>query len=162
MTGRTPIASIAVLGAGLVGLSAAIAFARALPGLTVTVIETPDDPTSLTDRLPGTMPSIAEFHDRIGLRERDVLAAGASHRIGTRLSDWTSDGTPFVLAHGERGGAIGPGPFHQHWLNARRKGKVAAFDAFSVPCGAGCCGQVRPSVRGAERALIGLRLWFAA
>ena len=133
MTGRTPIASIAVLGAGLVGLSAAIAFARALPGLTVTVIETPDDPTSLTDRLPGTMPSIAEFHDKIGLRERDVLATGATHRIGTRLSDWTADGTPFVLAHGERGGAIGPGAFHQHWLNARRKGKVAAYDAFSLP-----------------------------
>ncbi|MEG8017304.1 hypothetical protein [Sphingomonas sp. LR55] len=29
MTSRTPIASIAVLGAGIVGLSAAIAFARA-------------------------------------------------------------------------------------------------------------------------------------
>ncbi|MEG3082061.1 tryptophan 7-halogenase [Sphingomonas sp. PB2P12] len=133
MTSRTPIGTIAVLGAGIVGLSAAIAFARALPGLAVTLIETPDDPAALTDRLPATLPSIAEFHNRIGLRERDLLAAGATHRLGTRLADWSNDGTPFVLAHGERGGAIAPGAFYQHWLNARRNGKVAAFDAFSVP-----------------------------
>ncbi|SFN83527.1 tryptophan 7-halogenase [Sphingomonas sp. OK281] len=132
MTSRAPVASIAVLGAGIVGLSAAIAFARALPGLSVTLVETPDDPAALTDRLPGTLSSIAEFHDRIGLRERDLLAASTTHRIGTRLSDWTADGAPFVLAHGERGGAIAPGAFHQHWLNARRGGKVAGFDAFSV------------------------------
>jgi tryptophan halogenase len=133
MTGRAPIASVAVLGAGIVGLSAAIGFARALPRLAVTLIETPDDPAALTDRLPGTVSSITAFHDRIGLRERDLLAAGATHRIGTRLSDWTADGTPVVLAQGERGGAIAPGVFHQHWLNARRAGTVAAFEAFSVP-----------------------------
>jgi len=133
VTSRAPIASIAVLGAGIVGLSAAVAFARALPRLTVTLIETPDDPMALVDRLPGTLSSITEFHDRIGLRERDLLAAGATHRIGTRLSDWTADGAPFVLAHGERGGTTAPGAFHQHWLNARRAGKIAGFDAFSVP-----------------------------
>ncbi|TCQ00820.1 tryptophan halogenase [Sphingomonas sp. PP-F2F-A104-K0414] len=133
MTSRTPIASIAVLGAGVVGLSAAIAFARALPGLAVTLIETPDDAAALTDRLSGTLPSITAFHDRIGLRERDLLAAGATHRLGTRLSDWSADGAPVVLAQGERGGTIAPGAFHQHWLNARRAGKTAAFDAFSVP-----------------------------
>ena len=133
MTRRAPIASVAVLGAGIVGLSAAVAFARALPGLTVTLIETPDDPMALVDHLPGTLSSITEFHDRIGLRERDLLAAGATHRIGTRLSDWTADGAPFVLAHGERSGTIALGAFHQHWLNARRAGKIAGFDAFSVP-----------------------------
>ncbi|HXH15997.1 MAG TPA: tryptophan 7-halogenase [Sphingomonas sp.] len=132
MTTRNPIASIAVLGGGIIGLSAAIAFARALPGLAVTLIETPDDPAALADRLPGTLSSIAEFHDRIGLGERDLLAAGATHHLGTRLSDWSADGTPFVLAHGERGGTVAPGAFHQHWLNARRTGKVGAFEAFSV------------------------------
>lgn len=131
MTDRPPIRSIAVLGAGIVGLSAAIAFARALPGLAVTLIETPPDPAALADRMPGTLPSIAAFHDRIGLGEHDLLAASATHRIGTRLSDWTADGTPFILAQGERENAIAPGAFHQHWLNARRAGKVAAFDAFS-------------------------------
>ncbi|WP_076069519.1 tryptophan 7-halogenase [Sphingomonas montana] len=131
MTGRPPVASIAVLGAGIVGLSAAIAFARALPGLSVTVIETPPDPAALADRMPGTLPSIATFHDRIGLGEADLIAAGATHRIGTRLSDWRHDGAPLVLAHGDRGAAVAPGAFHQHWLNARRAGRVAAFDAFS-------------------------------
>ncbi len=131
MTERTPVRSLAVLGAGIVGLSAAIAFARALPGLAITLIETPADPAALADRMPGTLPSIAAFHDRIGLGERDLLAAGTLHHIGTRLSDWRSDGGRVVLARGDRGGPIGTGAFHQHWLNARRAGKVAAFDAFS-------------------------------
>ncbi len=129
--GRAPIRSIAVLGAGIVGLSAATAFARALPGLVVTVIETPADPAALADRMPGTLPATAAFHDRIGLGEADLLAAGSTHRIGTRLSGWRADGTTVVLAHGDRGGAVGPGAFHQQWLNARRHTGITAFDAFS-------------------------------
>ncbi|MGA1799976.1 tryptophan 7-halogenase [Sphingomonas sp. 4RDLI-65] len=131
MTERTPIRSVAILGAGIVGLSAAVAFARALPGLAITLIETPADPAALADRMPGTLPSIATFHERIGLSEADLLAAGATHRIATRLSDWRADGVPVIFAYGERGGPIADGAFHQHWLNARRAGKVAAFDAFS-------------------------------
>lgn len=123
--------SVAILGGGIVGLSAAIAFARALPGIAITLIETPPDPAALADRMPGTLPSIATFHDRIGLSEADLLAAGATHRIATRMSDWREDGEPVVLAHGERGGVMANGAFHQHWLNARRNGKVAAFDTFS-------------------------------
>ncbi len=132
MTERTPIRTVAILGAGIVGLSAAVAFARALPRLTITLIETPTDPAALADRMPGTLPSIATFHDRSGLGEADVLAAGATHRIATRLSDWRTDGVPVVLAGGGRGGTIADGAFHQHWLNARRAGKVSAFDAFSA------------------------------
>lgn len=129
--GRAPIRSVAILGAGLVGLSAAIAFARALPGLAITLIETPADPAALADRMPGTLPSIATFHDRVGLGEADLLAAGTTHRIGTRLSDWSADPAPIVLAQGDHGGVIGQGAFHQHWLAVRRHEKVARFDAFS-------------------------------
>ena len=146
MSDRLPLRSVAILGARIVGLSAAIAFARALPGLAVTLIETPADPAALADRMPGTLPSIAAFHDRIGLGEADLLAAGTTHRIATRLSDWRADGAPVVLAHGERGGPVADGAFHQHWLNARRGGKVAAFDAFSTAAVLGAADRfVHPS-----------------
>lgn len=131
MTNRAPVRTIAILGAGIVGLSAAIAFARALPGLAITLIDTPGDPAALADRMPGTLPSISDFHDRIGLAETDVLAAGATHRIATRLVGWREDDRAFVRAHGECGGPVGDGAFHQHWLNAHRAGKVAPFDTFS-------------------------------
>lgn len=131
MTGRLPVRSVAILGAGIVGLSAAIAFARALPGLSVTLIETPDEPAALADRMPGTLPAVAAFHDRIGLTMADLLRAGTTHRIGTRLSDWGPDGAPVLLAYGDHGVAIAPGAFHQHWLNARRHGAVPPFHAFS-------------------------------
>ncbi|HEX8445575.1 MAG TPA: tryptophan 7-halogenase [Sphingomonas sp.] len=131
MTHRSPIRSIAILGAGIVGLSAAIAFARALPGLAITIVETPADPAAFADRMPGTLPSIAAFHDRIGLSEMDLLKAGAIHRIGTRLIDWTASGRPLILVDDDHGGAVAPGAFHQHWLNARRAGAVAPFDTFA-------------------------------
>jgi tryptophan halogenase len=131
MTGRLPIRSVGILGAGIVGLSAAIAFARALPGVAITLIETPADPAALADRMPGTLPSIATFHDRIGLGEADCLAAGATHRLGTRLTDWGT-ASPVVLAHGDRVAPLGPGAFHQHWLNARRHGSALSFSAYST------------------------------
>ncbi|MEG3165694.1 tryptophan 7-halogenase [Sphingomonas sp. PB2P19] len=131
MTERLPIRSIAVLGAGIVGLSAATAFARALPGVVVTVIETPADPAALADRMPGTLPTITTFHDRIGLDEGALLKAGATHRIGTRLSDWRADDRPVMLIYGDQGATLPPGGFHQHWLNARRHGRRAPFDAFA-------------------------------
>lgn len=129
---RLPIRSVAVLGDGLVGLSAAIAFARALPDLLVTVIATPPDPAALADRMPGSLPSIGDFHDRIGITEEEAVAAGATHRIGTLFSDWAAEGRSFVHAFGDHGRPVGPGAFHQHWLNARRRGEIARFDSFSA------------------------------
>jgi len=47
------IRSVAILGGGITGLSAAVAFARALPQVVITVIETaPDPPRPIPRRLP--------------------------------------------------------------------------------------------------------------
>ena len=89
------------------------------------------DPAALADRMPGSLPSIGEFHARIGVAEEETLAAGATHRIGIRFDDWAADGQPFVHAFGDHGRPIAPGAFHQHWLNARRSGRAAPFDAYS-------------------------------
>ena len=146
MSARDPIRSVAILGAGLVGLSAAVAFVRALPGLTVTLIDIPADPAALADRLPGNLPSIAAFHDRIGLPESDLFKAGATHRIGTRLSGWTAQGGDFWRIHGDHGVSIAPGGFHQHWLNAHRAGPVPAYDAFSPAAALGAAERFVPPV----------------
>lgn len=129
---RLPIRNVLVLGDGPVGLSAAIAFARALPDLVVTVIVTPPDPAALADRMPGTLPSIGDFHARIGVSEDEAVAAGATHRIGTLFRNWTAEGHSFVHAFGDHGRPVGPGAFYQHWLNAHRQGEVESFDRFSA------------------------------
>lgn len=123
------IRSVCVAGAGLVGLSAAIAFARALPRARVEVVALPADSAALADRMPSTLPAIARFHAAVGLDEADLVRSGiATHRLATRFERWSADGEPWLHAFGETGAPIGDAPFHQAWAKARRAGRAAAFD----------------------------------
>jgi len=132
-SGERAIRSVAVLGGGIVGLSAALAFARALPRVAVRVIEIPPDPAALTDRVPGSWPLIARFHAAIGLDEADVLRAGAAtFKLGTRFEGGPGGGAPWYQVHGQTGFAAGSIPFHQLWARARRAGAVLPFDQYSA------------------------------
>jgi tryptophan halogenase len=121
--------TIAVFGGGLTGLSAAAAFARALPDARIELIDTPPDPGALADRMTGTMPSIRVFNARIGLSEEDMIRrAGANYRLGVRFEHWSASGAPWVHAYG-RYGPSDDGSFHQHWLAARETGDTTPLDA---------------------------------
>ena len=60
---------VVVAGDGQVGVLAAIALRRALPGSEVIVIGTPPDPAALADRVPTALPFTNKLHDRV----RDFL-----------------------------------------------------------------------------------------
>jgi len=127
------IGSICVAGAGIVGLSAAIAFARALPSAKVTLLELPRDPAALADRLPGTLPPVGQFHGLIGLDELELVEAGvATHRLGTRYVDWSADGSSWIHAYGDHGLAAAGIPFHHVWLRARRAGEAQPFHRYAL------------------------------
>jgi tryptophan halogenase len=105
-------ASVAVLGGGVVALSAAIAFRRALPAARITLVERPADPRSLLDRIGAATLAIDGFHRAIGLDQQQFIrrtGAIAIHRV-------TLDGVPL--------GAPGPMPhvegvaLHQLWLRS--------------------------------------------
>jgi tryptophan halogenase len=125
------IRSIAILGGGIVGLSAACAFARALPRACVTLIASPVDPAALADRAMAMLPAVNTFHDAIGVDEAGLLQrAGATHRLGTAFTGWSADGSGWLHcfgAHGPRDSTH----FHQHWLIARRTGDETPFHAYS-------------------------------
>jgi tryptophan halogenase len=127
------IRSIAILGGGIVGLSAAAAFARALPRLAITMIETPLDPAALADRLPGSTSAIHRFHSSIGVDEQALLRAGAAlPRLGLRFENWPVGAETWVHVHGEHGAAAGKIPFHQLWARARREGRADAWHRYSA------------------------------
>jgi tryptophan halogenase len=124
------IRSVAVVGGGIVGLSAAIAFARALPKARVELVETAPDPAALADRMPGTLPSVNRFHAAIGLDELDLVRSGiATHRLGTRFERWSADGGPWLHVFGEYGFAIGTIGFHDLWPQVRSG--ALAYHAYS-------------------------------
>jgi tryptophan halogenase len=126
------LASILVCGAGLVGLSAAIAFARALPRARVLVLGLEPDPAALADRMPGTLPSVRFFHRLVGIEEpRLVRQAGATHRIGTRFDQWRDDGESWYHCFGRYGASMQASPFRHQWARMRSDGRALGFDHYA-------------------------------
>jgi tryptophan halogenase len=126
------IRSVLVAGGGITALSAAIAFARALPNVSVSLLETPLDPGALVDRLPGTMASVHGFHRRIGVDEVELVRSGAAtHVVGTRFENWGEQSWYHV--HGDYGLPGTGTPFHWIWLAAWKAGKAKPFHLYSAP-----------------------------
>ncbi|HYI48444.1 MAG TPA: FAD-dependent oxidoreductase [Allosphingosinicella sp.] len=134
MTGEArAIRSVCVAGAGIVGLSAALAFARALPGVRVSILEMPADPAALTDRLPGSLPTIHLFHAAIGLDELELVRAGAAtHLLGTRFENWSADGAPWYHVFDRYGMPAGDADFHPVWQRARLAERALRFHRYAA------------------------------
>ncbi len=127
------IRRVAILGGGITGLSAAAAFARALPQVAITVIETAPDPAALADRLPGSMTSIHRFHASIGLDEAALLGAGAAMpRLGLRFENWAAGSETWYHVHGDHGAPTGTVAFHQLWARARREGQAEPWHRYAA------------------------------
>lgn len=125
-----PLRSIAVFGGGVVALSAAAAFARALPWAGVTLVVTPLDAAAFADNLPTLWPSSAAVLARIGLDEAALVTAGATnHRLAQRFTGWSRDGSPWLAAEGEPIGVAGRGALHHRWLAASAAGLALPFHA---------------------------------
>lgn len=132
MSERT-IRSVAVAGGGIVALSAALAFAHALPQARVELVETPPDPASLADRLPSTLPAVARFHARIGVDEADLVRRGiATHRLGTRFEAWAEGGEAWTHVFGDYGLPVGTIGFHDLWLRAHRAHRALPYDRYAA------------------------------
>jgi tryptophan halogenase len=120
------IASVVVVGGGVVGWSAAAALKRQLPMLSVTIIPIDPPPNALADRLSGTLPSIFGFHGDLGLTDADTIAgARSSPRLGTRFENWAR--RDYTHCYGPVGEPIGATPFHQQWL---RDPAAKPFDCY--------------------------------
>lgn len=127
------IRTIAVAGGGIVGQSAAIAFGRALPGTSVTLVETTPDPAALANLLPTTWPGVKQFHAAIGLDEAELVRAEiATHHLGTTFDDWSANGEQWVHAFGDYGKPIGAIPFDHLWWRVNETGDALPYDRYSV------------------------------
>ncbi|MBV8973267.1 MAG: tryptophan 7-halogenase [Sphingomonadaceae bacterium] len=127
MSGR-PIASIAVVGGGVAGWSAAAAFAARLKGVSVTVVADPAAPPALVDLIATAGPSITDFHHDLGLDERALLRrVDGVFRLGAAFAGWGP--APYLHTHGEHGEVVAAAPFHHHWL--RLDPQAGAFGDFS-------------------------------
>jgi tryptophan halogenase len=143
------IRSVCVAGGGIVGLSAALAFARALPQARVIVVELPVDPAALADRMPSTLPPVGRFHAAIGFDEPALVREEiALHRMATRFEHWSADGEPWHHAFGGIAGSVGGAPLYKAWTRARGDGRAARYDRHNVAAVLGAAGKfVHPDGR---------------
>lgn len=141
------IRSILVLGGGIVALSAAAVFARALRGVRVELIETAPDRAALADRLAGTLPTVHRFHSAVGLDEGDLVRRGiATHRLGSRLDHWSADGEPWYHVFGDHGLPVGAVAFVDLWTRARREKRALPYHRYSAAAAMAEAGRfVHPS-----------------
>lgn len=141
------IRSIAIAGGGIVGLSAALAFARSLPRTKVTLVETPSDPAALADRMPTAWPTVGRFHAAAGLDELDLVRDGiAAHHLGTIVEGWSEDDGSWVHAFAPHGKPVGPVQFDQIWLRAKLASRAGSYDAYSTGAALARAGKfVHPS-----------------
>ena len=132
MSGDDRIRSVLVAGGGIVGYSAALAFARALPDAQVQVLDLPPDPAALADRMPGMLPPWRDFHRLIGVDEKVLLReAAATHRTGMRFEDWSADGESWLHCFGHHGSQMGVSPFHHQWARLRRAGQALPYHCYA-------------------------------
>lgn len=124
------IRSIAIAGGGIVGLSAALAFARSLPRSNVTLIEMAPDPAALADRVAVTWPTVHRFHSLIGIDEVALISEGiAAHHVGTIVETPRGSWVHAFAPHGMPAGGV---HFDQVWTQAQREGCARPYDSYSA------------------------------
>lgn len=139
-----PIRHVVVAGGGIVAWSAAAALKAQIQSLEVTVVSCPVPGDSLADRMISTLPSIAGFHEDLGLAEADTLyGAKSGLRIGTVFEGWSAGLPPYVHAYGSHGPPVDGIPFYQLWLRARSEVEgLSRFDRFCVAAQMGRIGRI--------------------
>lgn len=141
MTGAAPICTIAVLGDGIVAHAAAIIFRRALPKASVTLIETPIDPSAMADRIDVAGARLHDFHRKIGLAsELFAREAKARPRLGTRYA--RGDRQWLVLEGGEEAPRVEGIALHQLWLRQERAEGAAIAPWHQLTPLAGLIGRI--------------------
>lgn len=101
-SGVQPLRCVAVVGGGIVAMSAAIAFARALPRTQILLVPAPVDRAALADRFPVTFGTGPALLERIGIDPDALIAAGAvMPRLATRYLDWNHPGDAWLVGEGD-------------------------------------------------------------
>jgi tryptophan halogenase len=116
----SPVRNVVIVGGGTAGWMCAAAFSRFLDDgqRTITLVESDEIGTIGVGE--ATIPPIRDFNHRIGVDEREFLAAtGATIKLGIEFRNWTRPGESYLHPFGDMGPDFEGVSFHQFWLRHR-------------------------------------------
>ncbi len=123
MEDRRPINSIAIVGGGTAGWSAAALLSHVLRGsdTRITLIESSDIPTVGVGE--ATIPPVFEFLQNCGIDEVDFIRhCQATFKLAIKFKDWRHVGHEYWHPFGSFGMTINQRPFHHFWWKNRAAG----------------------------------------
>ena len=117
---RAPLREVVVVGAGQVGVLAAIALKRAVPTCEVTVVAHERRPRDFADRAASGLPFTNRLHARLGIEEMAIIvSADGSHRLIERYFGWGGEDQHGALPYGQAS-LEGAAAFGQQWGGGSR------------------------------------------
>ena len=129
----SPLRSIVIVGGGTAGWMTAAALSQVLgPNrCELTLIESDAIPTVGVGE--ATIPSLASFHQLLGIREADfVLATRATFKLAIEFRDWHALGDRFLHPFGLYGVGVDQALFQAYWLRGQARGRASPLEEWSV------------------------------
>jgi tryptophan halogenase len=132
--------NIVIVGGGTAGWMAAAALARALPSLSIQLVESEDIGTVGVGE--ATVPHLRAFNDTLQIDEVEfVRAVRGTFKLGIQFVDWGSLGSRYVHGFGSIGHDFHGLPFHQYWLKLHLAGQARDIGEYSLNTAAATAGR---------------------
>jgi tryptophan 7-halogenase len=142
---RVNLRDLLIVGGGTAGWMAAAAMSRVIGkrGCRIRLVESDDIGSVGVGE--ATIPSLAQFHDVLGIEEPDfVRQTQATFKLGIEFRDWREVGTSFFHPFGRYGFNLDPALFQSFWLKSRTEGASTPLDDWSLAATAARLGRFGP------------------
>jgi tryptophan halogenase len=131
---NSPIKSVAIVGGGTAGWSAAACLAKFLAKRQTSITLVDSSAIATVGVGEASVPNIHNFNSYLGLDELDFIeSTQGTFKLGIRFDDWRDRGTSFFHPFGRYGVGFEGMDFHQCLARAREMGKGAPLEDFSLP-----------------------------
>jgi tryptophan halogenase len=124
----SPLRNIVIVGGGTAGWMTAAALSQVLGRnhCELTLIES--DAISTVGVGEATIPSLASFHQLLGIREEDfVRATRATFKLAIEFCDWRARATDSFILSDSTAWVSSTHSFQAHWLRSRLRGRTSAL-----------------------------------